>query len=75
MLELLDEYEVELQGANAVVIGRSDIVGKPVALLFLQRHATVTICHSRTRISQRRPHGRTCSSLQSAWPGSCTRPW
>jgi len=49
VLELLDEYEVQLHGANAVVIGRSDIVGKPVALLLLQRHATVTICHSRTR--------------------------
>ena len=49
VLELLDEYGVELKGANAVVIGRSDIVGKPVALLLLHRHATVTICHSRTR--------------------------
>jgi methylenetetrahydrofolate dehydrogenase (NADP+) / methenyltetrahydrofolate cyclohydrolase len=49
VLELLDEYEVELQGANAVVIGRSNIVGKPVALLLLHRHATVTICHSRTQ--------------------------
>ena len=49
VLALLDEYGVELQGADAVVIGRSDIVGKPVALLLLHRHATVTICHSRTR--------------------------
>jgi methylenetetrahydrofolate dehydrogenase (NADP+)/methenyltetrahydrofolate cyclohydrolase len=49
VLELLDAYEVELKGANAVVIGRSDIVGKPVALLLLHRHATVTVCHSRTR--------------------------
>jgi methylenetetrahydrofolate dehydrogenase (NADP+) / methenyltetrahydrofolate cyclohydrolase len=49
VLALLDEYCVELKGANAVVIGRSDIVGKPVALLLLHRHATVTICHSRTR--------------------------
>jgi methylenetetrahydrofolate dehydrogenase (NADP+)/methenyltetrahydrofolate cyclohydrolase len=49
VLALLDEYDVELQGANAVVIGRSDIVGKPVALLLLHRHATVTVCHSRTR--------------------------
>lgn len=48
VLALLDEYEVELQGAHAVVIGRSDIVGKPTALLLLHRHATVTICHSRT---------------------------
>ena len=49
VLELLDAYDVQLEGADAVVIGRSDIVGKPVALLLLHRHATVTICHSRTR--------------------------
>jgi methylenetetrahydrofolate dehydrogenase (NADP+) / methenyltetrahydrofolate cyclohydrolase len=49
VLALLDEYRVDLKGANAAVIGRSDIVGKPVALLLLHRHATVTICHSRTR--------------------------
>jgi methylenetetrahydrofolate dehydrogenase (NADP+) / methenyltetrahydrofolate cyclohydrolase len=49
VLALLDEYGVELEGANAAVIGRSDIVGKPAALLLLHRHATVTICHSRTR--------------------------
>jgi methylenetetrahydrofolate dehydrogenase (NADP+)/methenyltetrahydrofolate cyclohydrolase len=48
ILALLDEYDVELEGASAVVVGRSQIVGKPVALLLLQRHATVTICHSRT---------------------------
>jgi methylenetetrahydrofolate dehydrogenase (NADP+)/methenyltetrahydrofolate cyclohydrolase len=40
---------VELEGAEAVVVGRSDIVGKPVALLLLHRSATVTVCHSRTR--------------------------
>jgi methylenetetrahydrofolate dehydrogenase (NADP+) / methenyltetrahydrofolate cyclohydrolase len=49
ILELLREYEVELRGAHAVVIGRSNIVGKPMALLLLAEHATVTICHSRTR--------------------------
>jgi methylenetetrahydrofolate dehydrogenase (NADP+) / methenyltetrahydrofolate cyclohydrolase len=49
ILALLDEHDVQLEGANAVVIGRSDIVGKPVAHLLLQRNATVTICHSRTR--------------------------
>jgi methylenetetrahydrofolate dehydrogenase (NADP+)/methenyltetrahydrofolate cyclohydrolase len=48
ILTLLDEYEVPLVGARAVVVGRSNIVGKPVALLLLVRHATVTICHSRT---------------------------
>jgi methylenetetrahydrofolate dehydrogenase (NADP+)/methenyltetrahydrofolate cyclohydrolase len=49
ILALLHEYDVELEGARAVVIGRSQIVGKPVAHLLLQRNATVTICHSRTR--------------------------
>jgi len=48
ILALLDEYDVELEGANAVVVGRSEIVGKPVAHLLLQRNATVSICHSRT---------------------------
>jgi methylenetetrahydrofolate dehydrogenase (NADP+) / methenyltetrahydrofolate cyclohydrolase len=49
VMELLDRTGVEVEGANAVVVGRSDIVGKPVALLLLHRSATVTICHSRTR--------------------------
>jgi methylenetetrahydrofolate dehydrogenase (NADP+)/methenyltetrahydrofolate cyclohydrolase len=46
---LLDEYDVPLQGAEAVVVGRSVLVGRPMAQLLLERHATVTICHSRTR--------------------------
>ncbi|MFH1591379.1 MAG: bifunctional methylenetetrahydrofolate dehydrogenase/methenyltetrahydrofolate cyclohydrolase FolD [archaeon] len=46
---LLDESGVDLPGKHAVVIGRSNIVGKPQALLLLQQHATVTICHSRTQ--------------------------
>jgi len=49
ILALLDEYRIPLEGARAVVVGRSDIVGKPVAALLLQRNATVTVCHSRTR--------------------------
>jgi methylenetetrahydrofolate dehydrogenase (NADP+)/methenyltetrahydrofolate cyclohydrolase len=48
VMELLREYDVQLEGANAVVVGRSNIVGKPMALLLLAEHATVTICHSRT---------------------------
>lgn len=48
VVELLDRSHVAIAGARAVVIGRSDIVGKPMALLLLHRHATVTICHSRT---------------------------
>ena len=48
VLALLDHYRVELLGRHAVVVGRSVVVGKPVAHLLLDRHATVTICHSRT---------------------------
>jgi methylenetetrahydrofolate dehydrogenase (NADP+) / methenyltetrahydrofolate cyclohydrolase len=48
IMALLNEYRIELDGARAVVIGRSDIVGKPIAHLLLQSHATVTICHSHT---------------------------
>ena len=49
IMRMLDEYEIPLEGARAVVIGRSAIVGKPMAHLLLQRNATVTICHSRTQ--------------------------
>jgi methylenetetrahydrofolate dehydrogenase (NADP+)/methenyltetrahydrofolate cyclohydrolase len=49
VLRLLDDYQVEMEGRRAVVIGRSNIVGKPTAILLLRRNATVTICHSRTR--------------------------
>jgi 5,10-methylene-tetrahydrofolate dehydrogenase/methenyl tetrahydrofolate cyclohydrolase len=48
-IELLDRIGVEIEGKNAVVLGRSNIVGLPVAMLLLHRNATVTICHSRTR--------------------------
>jgi len=48
IIALLDYYEIEIAGKHAVVLGRSNIVGKPVAHLLLQRHATVTICHSKT---------------------------
>ena len=49
VMDLLAREGIAIQGARAVVIGRSDIVGKPMALLLLHRHATVTICHSRTK--------------------------
>jgi methylenetetrahydrofolate dehydrogenase (NADP+)/methenyltetrahydrofolate cyclohydrolase len=49
ILEILARHDVPLEGAHAVVIGRSSIVGKPVALLLQQAHATVTMCHSRSR--------------------------
>ena len=47
-LEILKQYEVALQGKHAVVVGRSNIVGKPMAMLLLRENATVTMCHSRT---------------------------
>jgi methylenetetrahydrofolate dehydrogenase (NADP+) / methenyltetrahydrofolate cyclohydrolase len=47
-IELLEQEQIPIRGKNAVVIGRSDIVGKPMAMLLLHRDATVTICHSRT---------------------------
>src|SRR5207244_9797473 len=49
IMELLRRSGVELRGKEAVVVGRSDLVGKPVALMLLHEHATVTVCHSRTR--------------------------
>jgi methylenetetrahydrofolate dehydrogenase (NADP+)/methenyltetrahydrofolate cyclohydrolase len=49
IMELLDRNGIELSGKEAVVVGRSNIVGKPMALMLLARHATVTICHTRTK--------------------------
>ena len=49
IMKLLDAYGIQVEGMHAVVLGRSNIVGKPVAFMLMQRHATVTICHSRTR--------------------------
>ena len=48
IVQMLKRYEITIEGKNAVVVGRSDIVGKPMAFLLLQENATVTICHSRT---------------------------
>ena len=49
IMEILDEYKIDIAGKNAVIIGRSDIVGKPTAMMLLNRNATVTICHSKTQ--------------------------
>ncbi len=48
IMELIDSTGVKIEGKNAVVVGRSNIVGKPVAIMLLEEHATVTLCHSRT---------------------------
>ena len=49
IIKLLDEYNIQIEGKHVVVVGRSDIVGKPTASMFLNRNATVTVCHSRTK--------------------------
>ena len=49
ILELLDRSSIEIEGKRAVIVGRSDLVGKPVALMLLNRHATVTVCHTKTK--------------------------
>jgi methylenetetrahydrofolate dehydrogenase (NADP+)/methenyltetrahydrofolate cyclohydrolase len=49
IIQLLDHYEVNIEGKHAVILGRSNIVGKPISLLLLERNATVTICHSKTQ--------------------------
>ncbi|HNX60445.1 MAG TPA: bifunctional methylenetetrahydrofolate dehydrogenase/methenyltetrahydrofolate cyclohydrolase FolD [Spirochaetota bacterium] len=49
VMAVLDHYKIDIAGKNAVVLGRSNIVGKPQAILLLQRNATVTICHSKTK--------------------------
>jgi methylenetetrahydrofolate dehydrogenase (NADP+)/methenyltetrahydrofolate cyclohydrolase len=49
IMVMLQDYGVELKGKDAVIVGRSNIVGKPIALLLMMEHATITVCHSRTR--------------------------
>ncbi|OPX40276.1 MAG: bifunctional methylenetetrahydrofolate dehydrogenase/methenyltetrahydrofolate cyclohydrolase [Desulfobacteraceae bacterium 4484_190.3] len=49
ILELLDRYGIEIKGKETVIVGRSNIVGKPLAMMLLKRHATITICHTRTK--------------------------
>jgi len=49
IMRMLDHYAIEIEGRHAVVVGRSPILGKPMAMMLLQRNATVTLCHSRTR--------------------------
>jgi methylenetetrahydrofolate dehydrogenase (NADP+) / methenyltetrahydrofolate cyclohydrolase len=49
VMEMLDDYKIPIEGQRAVIVGRSGLVGKPAALLLMHRHATITVCHSRTR--------------------------
>lgn len=64
IIALLERAAVRIEGANAVVVGRSNLVGKPTALLLLRRHATVTVCHTRT--SDLASHSRSADILVAA---------
>ena len=64
IVELLDRAGIKIAGANAVVVGRSNLVGKPTALLLLKRNATVTVCHTQT--SELASHTRTADILVAA---------
>ena len=64
IIELLDHADIAIEGANAVVVGRSNLVGKPTAVLLLKRNATVTICHTRTK--DLASHTRTADILVAA---------
>jgi methylenetetrahydrofolate dehydrogenase (NADP+)/methenyltetrahydrofolate cyclohydrolase len=64
IIELLDRAGIRIEGANAVVVGRSNLVGKPMAALLLKRSATVTVCHTRTR--DLGSHTRTADILVAA---------
>ena len=68
-MELLRRHDVALEGAEAVVVGRSDLVGKPIGAMLLAANATVTTCHSRTRDLP------TSAAAPTSWspPWACPR--
>jgi len=72
-LEILDHYGCELKGAEAVVIGRSRLVGKPLAQLLLARHATVTMCHTRTRDLAAHTRRADVLCVAAGRPGTVTK--
>ncbi len=71
-IEILERSGIELEGRHAVVIGRSRVVGRPVAQLLLQRHCTVTICHSRTRDLARHTQQADVLVVAAGSPGLVT---
>jgi methylenetetrahydrofolate dehydrogenase (NADP+)/methenyltetrahydrofolate cyclohydrolase len=72
-LEILDHYGCDLRGAEAVVVGRSRLVGKPLAQLLLARHATVTMCHTRTRDLAAHTRRADVLCVAAGRPGTVTR--
>ena len=66
VMELLDHYDVQLKGSKVTVFGRSLVIGKPVAMMLMRRHATITVCHSRTAIDDFRDAGHNADVVVSA---------
>lgn len=74
LIRILDHYEVPIEGREVVIVGRSNLVGKPAAALFLRRHATVTIAHSRTRELPEVVCGADIVVAAAGKPGMITAP-
>ncbi|MBQ3466184.1 MAG: bifunctional 5,10-methylene-tetrahydrofolate dehydrogenase/5,10-methylene-tetrahydrofolate cyclohydrolase [Firmicutes bacterium] len=66
VMEILDHYDVQLKGSKVTVFGRSLVIGKPVAMMLMKRHATITVCHSRTAIDDFRDAGHNADVVVSA---------
>lgn len=66
VMEILDHYDIPLKGSKVTIFGRSLVIGKPVAMMLMARHATITICHSRTAIDDFRDAGRNADVVVSA---------
>ena len=66
VMEILDHYDVQLKGSKVTVFGRSLVIGKPVAMMLKGRHATITVCHSRTAIDDFRDAGHNADIVVSA---------
>ena len=66
VMELLDHYDVQLKGSKVTIFGRSLVIGKPVAMMLMRRHATITVCHSRTAYDDFRDAGHNADIVVSA---------
>ena len=66
VMEILDHYDVQLKGSKVTIFGRSLVIGKPVAMMLMGRHATITICHSRTAYDDFRDAGHNAEVVVSA---------
>ena len=66
VMEILDHYDVQLKGSKVTIFGRSLVIGKPVAMMLMGRHATITVCHSRTAIDDFRDAGHNADIVVSA---------